>query len=226
MDVSPKNRSKIKILHFSKTPLAGAPIRLVQALQRHSSHEIHLIDFDGGFYDHDVLFPEEREKAVALAEEADIIHLHNYLDYDSTCFSPIDFEDLRRKGKAFLRQYHSHPALIAQGAGNTVEEVLSCEIPALVVAQFQERFYPKAKVVPNILPIDLPHYLPNGEEPLWDLFFTPSVTGSAWDDRWNTKGADETSALMQTLAQEMRCSIHVLTGQPLQAVLQEKRRFY
>ena len=83
----------MKIVHFSKTPLAGAPIRLVHALQEHSQHEVHLVDLERwGNYQHDVVHVENPEKALALAEAADIIHLHNYLEYASDDFYPIDFD--------------------------------------------------------------------------------------------------------------------------------------
>jgi hypothetical protein len=34
----------VKVVHFSKTPLAGAPIRLVEALQRYTKYDVHLVD--------------------------------------------------------------------------------------------------------------------------------------------------------------------------------------
>ncbi|NLC59317.1 MAG: glycosyltransferase family 1 protein, partial [Armatimonadetes bacterium] len=136
-----------RVLHFSSTPLAGAPIRLVQALREHTDHEVRLVDLQRwGLYDHDLVFSEQPDEVVELAAKADIIHLHNYLDSHSTCFAPIDFERLRRRGTALVRQFHTHPEFVAQVMGVSPSAVLSCPLPSLVIAQSQERFYPQARV--------------------------------------------------------------------------------
>ena len=104
----------MKIVHFSKTPLAGAPIRLVEALQRHTNYDVHLVDLKRwDRYDHDVVRGDDPERTFELARTADIIHLHNYLGYQSREFHPVDFDALRKDGKVFKRQFHSHPNLVA-----------------------------------------------------------------------------------------------------------------
>ena len=56
------------ILHFSKTPLAGAPIRLVNALKEHTQHDIYLVDKDRwNLYDHDLIYSENFELIYDLA---------------------------------------------------------------------------------------------------------------------------------------------------------------
>lgn len=77
----------IKAIHFSIPSLAGAPIRLVQALNRLSPTQARLIDLQRyGIYDHDVVFSESHSLAQELARDADIIHLHNYMDAKSSHF--------------------------------------------------------------------------------------------------------------------------------------------
>jgi hypothetical protein len=71
----------MNIVVFSKTPLAGAPIRIVQALRRHTDFNVRLVDLKRwGIYDHDVVHSESPDAVVDLADKADIIHLFNYLD--------------------------------------------------------------------------------------------------------------------------------------------------
>jgi len=215
----------VKIVHFSKTQLAGAPIRLAQALRSHTNYDVWLVDLERwGRYDHDVVHTENPARTLELARAADIIHLHNYLGYQSREFHPVDFDALRKEGKAFIRQFHSHPDLVAQVMQIEVSNLLSSAMPALVIAQFQERFYPNARVVPNIIPQDSTTYSP-GDEPISnDIFFSPTSTLSAWDDRWNTKGTPETLELMKQVARKTGCTIKCMTSSTFQEVIREKRR--
>jgi len=215
----------VKVVHFSKTQLAGAPIRLVQALRSHTNYDVWLVDLErwGGF-DHDVVHSENPARTIELARAADIIHLHNYLRYESREFHPVDFDALRKEGKAFIRQFHSHPDLVAQVMQIEVSNLLSSAMPALVIAQFQERFYPNARVVPNIIPQDSTIYSPRDEPVSNDIFFSPTSTLSAWDDRWNTKGTPETLKLMKQVAGKTGCTIKCMTNSTFQEVMREKLR--
>ena len=215
----------MRVVHFSKTPLAGAPIRLVQALKSHTNYDVWLVDLERwGRYDHDVVHTENPARTLELVKAADIIHLHNYLGYQSGEFHPVDFDALRKEGKAFIRQFHSHPDLVAQAMQIEVSNLLSSAMPALVIAQFQERFYPNARVVPNIIPQDSITYSP-GDEPIsTDIFFSPTSTVSAWDDRWNTKGTPETLKLMKQVARKTGCTIKCMTNSTFQEAIAEKRR--
>jgi hypothetical protein len=215
----------VKVVHFSITPLAGAPIRLVQALRSHTNYEVWLVDLERwGRYDHDVVHTENPDRTLELVKAADIIHLHNYLGYQSREFHPVDFDALGKEGKAFIRQFHSHPELVAQAMQMDVSDLLSSPIPSLVIAQFQERFYPNARVVPNIIPQDSITYSPGHEAISTDIFFSPTSTVSAWDDRWNTKGTPETLELMKHVARKTGCITKCMTNSTFQEAIAEKRR--
>ena len=216
----------MKILHFSMTPLAGAPLRLVQAINVSGRHEARLIDlkhYGPEDFGHDVIFSEEKELAVELSMQADIIHLHNYLHYDSEQFSPIDFKALKRKGKLFIRQFHSDSELVARIMGVTPTELLAQEIPGLVVAQFQERKYPDAMVVPNLFPENDPVYMPMEGKAVFDVFFSPTVTTGAWDSRWNTKGMPETEKIIAHVCAKHGASYKLVHKTPLEKALHMKR---
>lgn len=234
----------MRIVHFSTNSLAGMPLRLVQGLNAHTRHAARLVDLERyslaklGWYEHDIVFSETPEAAVRAAEDADILHLHNYLDLDSRDFAPIDFRALQRRGKLVLRHFHSIPAVVAERMGVPLSRVLDCELPALVISHYPERFYPKAHVVPNFVPQDDPAYQPldsnngGGElsdeqtdaNPGVDLFCSPTKLTSAWENRWNTKGAPEVEALMRQLAEETGCTFELAHGLPLAEVLQRRRR--
>lgn len=215
----------LNILHFSKTPLAGAPIRLVRALQEHSTYNVHLVDSNRwGIYDQDIVFLENPELVMELAEDADIIHFHNYLDYDSKDFFPINFQELHNQGKIFVRQFHSHPQLVAREMKTNIKDILDSPIPSLVIAQFQERYYPNARVVPNIIPQNDPQYKPSKEDLSECIFFSPSAKDNLFTDRWNTKGAYETMKVLEKVSQKTGFPLRVISGKNLNQVMSMKRQ--
>jgi hypothetical protein len=166
---------------------------------------------------------ESADEVRELAWSADILHLHNYLDLASTHFEGIDFKALAKAGKAVIRQFHSSPELIAQVMGITVRELLEQPLPSLAIAQYPERFFPKARVVPNFVPETDPAYLADAMPPHYDIFFSPTKTLSAWEDRWSTKAMPETSAAIASVARRTGCRTRVVTGLPLKEVLALKR---
>jgi len=225
----------MNIVHFSTSALAGAPHRLTFTLQSHTVHDVRLIDVrrydpkaERGWYEYDLIFSEQREEALEVARQADIIHLHNFLDLDSRDFAPLDFRDLRRKGVQFVRQFHTTPWVVAQSMGKRPEEIVAFdETPSLVIAQYSERFYPKARVVPNILPHNQPEYAPlepeRDGEPTTDIAFTPSTLMGAWEERWSTKGAPETMAVMDRVVELTGCTARTASGKSLREALDIKR---
>ncbi|OQY16562.1 MAG: hypothetical protein B6I32_03115 [Desulfobacterium sp. 4572_20] len=216
----------MKIVHFSTTPLAGAPFRLVKAINTLTEHEAHLIDlkrYGSEDFGQDVVFSEDKDLAVELAGEADVVHLHNYLDYDSRKFLPINFRDLRRKGKLFVRQFHSDPCLVARVMGITQTTLLAQDIPGLVIGQFQERKYPGCMVVPNIIPENDPLYTPLDTKAEFDIFFSPTTTVGAWDDRWNTKGMPETERIIANVCVKYSAKYKLIHKTPLRQALSTKK---
>jgi hypothetical protein len=215
----------LRVVHFSASPLAGMPLRLAQALGRHGGLDARLIEPTRyGLFGQDVVFDETPDLALALAQAADIIHLHNYLDLASTTFAPIDFAALARRGAAVVRQFHSTPELVAGTMGRPVAALLADPLPALVIAQYPERLYPRAMVVPNFVPEDEPAYQPADTPAASDIFFSHTKTVGAFEDRWNTKAAPETIALLGRLAREQGLTSEVVTGVPLAEALARKRR--
>jgi len=215
----------VRVLHFSTTPLAGMPVRLVQALNRWTGIDARLADLNRfGLYDHDLAFSESPDQIQQLAAQADIIHLHNYLDLDSRAFAPLNFRELAAQGKRIVRQFHSTPQLVAQVMGITPEALLAQDIPCLAIAQYPERLYPRAMVVPNFVPETMPLYAPDQGEPLWDVFYSHTKDLDAWEDRWSTKGAPQVLAMLARLERERGLRVRTATGLPLDQVLALKRK--
>ncbi len=217
----------MNIVHFSATLLAGAPGRLVDLLNRQDGVHARLVHLETHeCFPPDLHFPESREEVLELVERADILHLHNYFDESSQDFAPVDFRTLRKSGKRILRQYHTHPGFIAEKMGISVETLLNDDLPSLVIAQFQERYYPKARVVPNPLPINDPLYRPasGSEEILHEIVFTPTRDSDAWEDRWNTKGLLETKAMLRLVRKDTKARFAILARVPLEEVLRRKRQ--
>ena len=211
---------------FSKTAMAGAPIRIAQAINEHTEVQVRLVDSKRwGIFEHDHIHEENPEITFSLAQEADIIHLFNYLDGRSEDFAPVDFSDLEKRGKRLVRHFESTPMLVADAMGIPLEGVLNDPIPKLVIAQYPERFLPTARVVPNIIPQDDPAYQPSeGEHEEMGMIFSPSWQRSAWDARWDTKGLPETVELIGKVALRTGWRFQVLQNMPLAEVLREKRK--
>jgi hypothetical protein len=182
------------ILHFSKTPLAGAPIRIVRAINKYSNFNARLIELSiNPHFDSDLIAGQHFEEIQDLICNADIVHLHNYLHLDSTDFEGVNFRTLKKNGVKIIRQFHSHPSIISRFSGEKLIDIQKNEIPSLVISQFQERYYPKARVVRNI----------PGVEPEFNsgvgVSFSPSNKTHAWNDRWNTKGYHDVKKILQEL---------------------------
>jgi len=217
----------MNIVHFSITPLAGAPIRLVENINRYSEHSARLVDLErygSEDFGQDVVFAETPELAFELVRKADVIHLHNYLDEGSIQFYPIDFAALRRQGKAIIRQFHSHPQVVADKMGIGVNELHRHNIPSLVVGQFQERYYPEAMVVPNIIPLDDALHGPSSAPATVDVCYSPTRCRGAWTDRWNSKGRPEIEGMLSSVCQPHHASWQVLHKRPLREVLAVRQR--
>ena len=194
------------ILHFSLTPLAASPIRICKALNLHDGVEARFVQLkDEGYgrhsFEKDLVWSRDKDEVVELANRADVIHLHNYLHLDSIEFDPISFRRFWNESKPIVRQFHSTSNLIARNAKCSVEDVLACPIPKLVISQYPERFYPNARVVPNIV---------FGEEATEKrgetirVGYSPSNFRSGRASRWDTKGYPETIKMLKSLRRSAR----------------------
>lgn len=220
-------------LHFSHTPLVGAPGRICRALRQLPGVDSRWVVLDpaAGQYgtmsfELDLVWPRDRDQVLDLLARCDVVHLHNYLHLDSPEFAPISFAALWREGKPMLRHFHSTPDLVARFNRQPTQAVLDCPIPKLVIAQYPERQFPQARLVPNVVdPVaqDLP-----GSGPL-RIGYAPTRFNSAHDSRWDTKGYPETRRLLRQLQRRARLEglaveVDVIEQVPHAECLQRKAR--
>lgn len=195
----------VSVVHVALTPLAGSPYRIVNALNRVAHIDARLVVLDPFAYGNrtfagDLSWKSDIDEVRELLHNADIVHLHHFFELTHNPFG-VDFSRECPRAR-FLRQFHTHPLTIAQGDASRAEEIVHSAIPQLVIGQYHERFYPNARVVPNIVPLSHELYKPVkrcATDPT--LFFAPTVDYSAasappGNTRWDTKGAPETEALL------------------------------
>lgn len=156
-------------------------------------------------FDLDLRWDRDRDEILSLAARSDVLHLHNYIGLDNQDFAPLDFRQLWDQGKPMVRHFHSTPDLIARFAKQSEQAVLDCQIPKLVIAQYPERFFANAKLVPNIV---FPEALVDEEEGATvdavRIGYAPSRFNSARASRWDTKGYPETIKVLKALARAAR----------------------
>ncbi|CAG4886026.1 glycosyltransferase [Paraburkholderia saeva] len=217
----------MNVVHISNTPVAGSPGNIVSALNRLTEIRARHIVFNSSAYRTrtfavDIDWKTGREEAHDAIAAADIIHIHQFFSLDET-FGP-GFHGRFGKKKV-IRQFHSAPDLWAKGDVALASRIVSENIPQLVIAQGPERYYPFARVVPNIIPLHDPRYLPmEAQDGLPVVMFSPSGRTSAWKTRWETKGAPQTLALLRKLQREGLCKLHLVVDTPHDECLRAKQR--
>jgi len=199
----------MQILHLALTPLVGAPMRICRALALHEGVsarfavlETNIGAYDRMVFDTDLQWARDRDEIVELARTADVIHLHNYLDLNSAQFAPIDLKKLWQEGRPMVRHFHSAPDAVAQHMHTTAQAVADCPIPKLVIAQFHARYYPTAKIVPNIVFGDDTSRGNDLRNCPLRIGFAPTRFNSGRASRWDTKGYLETTKLLKSVVRK------------------------
>ena len=198
------------VLHLSFTPLAGAPIRICQALRlkgveaRCAVLSADIGDYANRAFDQDLVWMRDRDEIIDIARRCDVLHLHNYLSLGSQEFAPLDFGEFWKQGRPIVRQFHSAPAFVAHFCKTSVHDVLSCPIPKLVIGQFHERYYPDARLVPNIALSPEGVVASSATELPMRVGYAPSRFNSARSSRWDTKGYPETIRVLKHFCRSAR----------------------
>ena len=225
-----------KVAHIAYTPLAGAPIRIVSALNNSQYDvEARLVvlnehAYGNRVFQNDLSWSKDEEACREVIRSADILHCHHYFDLDSNVPFGENFIRMCAPNAKFLRQYHTHPLTIAGNNQSLAHEIIYSGVPSCVIAQFHERYYPNSLVVPNIVPIDDELYSPSEHRTERRVAFSPSTNNSAWNDpngfsRWDTKGAPETLSLLRKIQRQIPdVEIDHIFNMPHEDCLQRKNR--
>jgi len=198
-------------VHFSLTSLAGAPVRLVSALNKYTDIKARLVTLNpvirGMVFEQDLVWRDDQKAALELLDSADIIHLHNYFRLDANQFS-IDFSSYLKRGVKVVRQFHTSPYTLAKRGGFEVETIVDDPLPQLVISQFHERYYPHARLVPNIVGNINKRPPPARSDDIIRIAYTPSNQNPT-TRRWDNKGFYETECILDTL-QEKYSQVEVI----------------
>lgn len=189
------------VLHMSYTPLAGAPIRLVNTINKYTTFNARLINFNPYIYENrvfeeDLIWEKDKEEALELLSKADIIHFHHWMELDNNGFN-IDFNRIVKNNCKFIRMFHSNINFISHNNENKRNTIINDNIPKLVIPHSPERSFLNAIVVPNIVPINDEDYKPlnmNNEKPI--IFYSYTYNNYGFSSRWDTKGYPEVSELL------------------------------
>ena len=192
----------MKVVHFSLTVLAGVPLRNSDALNKYTDYESRVVYYTSNPYGNDLIWKKDdhKEEAVRVAEEADIIHLYNLLDLDSSHFSPINFRKLKERGKLVCLHMYTNIDRIIGFKGITEKEFLEMDIPMMSACHLQSPSYPNARLVPNMIDASDPKYAP-GEYDGTDIVFSPSNKTSCWDVYGHSKGYPEIKPILERLTE-------------------------
>jgi hypothetical protein len=170
----------------------------------------------------DLDWQTQREEALDALAGADVVHIHQFFSLAETFGMTFEKRFGRKK---IIKQYHSAPDLWAKGDAAKIGRIVTEDVAQLVIAQGPERYYPFARIVPNIIPLHDERYLPGPEAPgLPIITFSPSGRSSAWRTRWETKGVPQTLALLRKFEKAGLCRLQLLMGVPHDACLRAKRQ--
>ncbi len=225
--------AKKKVVHISKTSLAGAPIRIVQALNKYTNYEARLVNFmptelsNGEYvFDEDLNWQDKnsRNEAIKLIKDADIIHLHHFMDLEFYNPFLINFKKETKSGCKFLRHYHTDKEYIAKNDLDFNKLYPNDNVPSIVIPHYPERTFLDYPIVPNIIPIRDKDYMPiNNNNDKIKVAFSVSNKNSYKNERWATKGYPEVSAALRDLSDKMNFEYIEISDMPLKNALQIKQ---
>lgn len=191
------------------TPLVGAPGEICRALAEHAGVDARWVVLAPGIgaygqmkFQLDWVWTSDKEEVLSFADNCDVFHLHNFLDLESTEFMPISFRKLWMEGRAVIRHLHSTPDLIQRTMSDGRRRLADCPLPQLVIAQYPERQFPRARLVPNIVPMDS-QGTSNQPPGRLRIGYAPSRFNSARSSRWDTKAYPETMKVLRRVQKTM-----------------------
>lgn len=214
----------MNIVHLSNTPLSNSPSNLAQ-IQRDAGHNSTVLlhrqqNVNKVFVGGDLWSNMPAEVLEELFQRTDIFHFHNFA-FEQELFIRRPFlVDLCRKKKCMI-QYHS-PRTSIENFEATLNDPFFKGRRA-VIGQYHVRQYPEAEyVVPNVLPIFDPRYMPLQTKP--DLppliSYAPSnVNLRGWDD----KGFEDTLNILRRIERSGRSNIEVIVNTPYEETLLKKK---
>jgi hypothetical protein len=212
--------TRIRVVQFSNTPVAGSPWFTHKALNQWTHVKSRLIQHryrygDGREYPHDELFTKA---SIDTLGEADVIHLHNHAPGDEPSRKAIH-------GKPVLMQHHQFPpfgSLISFKPNRYIEATIAQPMWADAFAQAGREL----PLLPNLVPIRDEEF-----RPIWEdepkphdrmhVAYAPTLRAGKG---LHNKGYGVTKNALEKLKAKGLLTFEILQGLPLLEVLARKRQ--
>jgi len=200
----------MRVLMYSRTPLAAAPWSIWRALRKYTDIKVDLVNErdryrDGRIFPHHLMLHDLNGNASRLFRQADIIHFHNYL--------PGTFPG-RTRGQKILAQFHSLPRL-----GNWEALWSAADIHYTIDQPGQIAEY-KIPGLPNI--IDPDELRPIRREPKIRIGFAP--TSRTHIGRPDSKAYHEVVKILDRIKGARDVDVDLIEGVPYFDNLRRKQR--
>lgn len=218
------------VVHIARTSLAGAPIRIVNALNKYSEYSARLINFtpaktsDGALvYEEDLHWNVDKDEALDLIKNADIIHFHHWFDLKFNPFL-IDFFAITKPNCKMMRHFHSDRYFLSKTEIKFDEMYKKDKLPKVVIPHYPERTFMDLPILPNIMPIKDEEYLPkeiNNEKV--KVVYSASQSRSMYEFRWATKGYEQVSKKLKELSERFNFEYIEISGKTFKEAMSLKR---
>lgn len=225
----------MNVVFLTLTPLAGAPIRIANALNAYTGCSVRVIDrypncYGSRTFPEDLLWEEDRAECLDLLASADIVQTFHWIDYRSS-ENPfgLALAKVVKPACRFVRMYESDVQFVAKWNPRvSAKDILDDPTPRMVIPHYPERTFRDAYVAPNIIPIGDPALSPPAAEAnealAVDVFFSASSKTSMWEQRWNTKGAPEVLKALAGARRVADFNVTYVTDTPYDKCMEMKRR--
>lgn len=217
------------VVHLAETPLAGAPIRIVNALNLYTNYEARLINFNpqcygSRTYPEDINWQNENQagEAMRLINDADIFHVHHPIKVNSihNVFK-LKFTEVNPNAK-FLFQFGSNKNHFDK---DKIEYIDNMHFGKSVIIHCAERDYMGYSNLPNIIncydkilsPLDTSNELPV-------VFYSPSSPYGVAEKRWNSKGKREVLKMLRKIQRKVDFEICLVESVPYEECMELKRK--
>lgn len=216
----------IKIIHFSTSPLVGAPSKIAAAQRMLGFDAISVYENDypqhgglaGKFVEDSLKFNSGDDVQDGLLlnklKHCDIVHVHNSISAELVSF-------IKRNACSARYIYHVHSPLREGPLYIERHDHLSLPFEKwLAVAQYQPRHYPKFIPVPNLV-LSVPNFAPKKERELLRVMYTPTHKRGG---RWNSKYSEALENAISSLSRNRKVEV-ITPEKPLHpALLMEVRK--
>ncbi|MCP4178857.1 MAG: glycosyltransferase [bacterium] len=197
-------KSKIKVVHLSPTPLVGAPSRISNALNKYANVDSTVVLFSdypgnlkGKFLSDSITFFDKGDDfkykfIIGLINEADILHIHNFLKDDllHKIYSDVHNSELKYV-------YHCHSPLREGPLFHDQTKSMGIDFSLkLAVSQYNPRIFQDYKFAPNIINFKPSLKLIKNDEKI-KILISPAHKRTGF--RWNQKYSKHIDEVLKSL---------------------------